>query len=69
MFHEWECINKCRLGKNLNVKKQGNVICMEIRMHMLDVEKKEMLSCMGFIGYINVSQKIVLENATLISNC
>jgi hypothetical protein len=42
---------------------------MEISMHMLDIENKEMLSCMGFIGYISVSQKIVLENATLISNC
>jgi hypothetical protein len=38
-------------------------------MHMLDVENKEMLSCMGFIGYISASQKTILENATLISNC
>ncbi len=38
-------------------------------MHKLDIENKEMLSCMGFIGYINAQQKIVLENATLISNC
>jgi hypothetical protein len=38
-------------------------------MHMLDVENKEMCSCMGFIGYINVSQKINLENATLINHC
>jgi hypothetical protein len=44
-------------------------MCMEIMMHMLDIEKKEMLSCMGFIGYISTNQKIVLENATLISNC
>jgi hypothetical protein len=42
---------------------------MEIRMHKLDIENKEMLSCMGFIGYISASQKIVLENAMLISNC
>jgi hypothetical protein len=26
-------------------------------MHKLDVENKEMLSCMGFIGYISASQK------------
>jgi len=38
-------------------------------MHKLDVKNKEMLSCMGFIGYISVSQKINLENATLINNC
>jgi hypothetical protein len=33
------------------------------------IENKEMLFCMGFIGYIIVSQKIVLKNETLISNC
>jgi hypothetical protein len=69
MLHEWDYKNKCRLAKKLEHRKQGSVICMEIRMHMLDVKKKEMLFCMGFIGYINASQKIVLENATLISNC
>jgi hypothetical protein len=38
-------------------------------MHMLDVEKKDIFSCMGFIGYISASQKIILENAMLINNC
>jgi len=38
-------------------------------MHMLDIENKKMLSCMGFIGFISVSQKVVLKNATLIRNC
>jgi hypothetical protein len=40
---------------------------MEIRIHKLDIEN-EMLSCMGFIEYISANPKIVLENATLISN-
>jgi hypothetical protein len=42
---------------------------MEIRRHRLNVENKEMISCMGFIGYISANQKIILENGTLISNC
>jgi hypothetical protein len=42
---------------------------MEIRRHRLDVENKEMLSCMGFIGCISANQKIILENAMLINDC
>jgi len=38
-------------------------------MHKLDIENKEMLSCMGFIGHISAKQKTILKNATLISNC
>jgi hypothetical protein len=38
---------------------------MEIRMHMLDIENKEMLSCMGFIVYISVSQKIVFGKCNI----
>jgi len=37
-------------------------------MHRLDVENKEMLSCMGFIRYIRANHKIILGNATLINN-